>query len=79
MAILPSLGVRKYVQAYEDISKKMIPSSSSPRSRRGDNSRSTTPNNVATPPSSELPELSDVQCYTCRRRHVRCDRMLPTW
>ena len=25
-----------------------------------------------------LSELSDVPCYTCRRRHVKCDRQLPT-
>ncbi|CAI6333989.1 unnamed protein product [Periconia digitata] len=23
-------------------------------------------------------ELADVQCYTCRKRHIRCDRTLPT-
>ncbi|KAF2688724.1 hypothetical protein K458DRAFT_151697 [Lentithecium fluviatile CBS 122367] len=72
MAALPSVEVRKYVQIIAKGSRKMLPSSSSPRSRRGDNpSRSNTPSN-------ELPELSDVPCYTCRRRHVRCDRILPS-
>ncbi|PVH98040.1 hypothetical protein DM02DRAFT_673662 [Periconia macrospinosa] len=28
--------------------------------------------------SQDPPELSDVQCYTCRKRHIKCDRTLPT-
>lgn len=79
-AALPSVGLRKYVQIYAKRSRKMLPSSPSPRARKGDyRSRSGTPSNANTPPSNELPELSDVQCYTCRRRHVRCDRILPHW
>ncbi|KAK7182906.1 hypothetical protein PSPO01_11005 [Paraphaeosphaeria sporulosa] len=46
----------------------MLPSSSRVPHRSG------TPSN-----SSHPPEVSDVQCYTCRRRHVKCDRILPHW
>ncbi|KAF1964852.1 hypothetical protein BU23DRAFT_604551 [Bimuria novae-zelandiae CBS 107.79] len=28
-------------------------------------------------PFSELPKRSNVACYTCRRRHVKCDMILP--
>lgn len=30
-------------------------------------------------PSIQLSDMSDVPCYTCRRRHVKCDRLLPHW
>ncbi|KAF2471193.1 uncharacterized protein BDR25DRAFT_313817 [Lindgomyces ingoldianus] len=50
-------------------------SSSSPLSKRNERpSRSGTP--TISPPD-DLEEISDVPCYTCRRRHVKCDRTLP--
>ncbi|ORY07136.1 hypothetical protein BCR34DRAFT_28320 [Clohesyomyces aquaticus] len=63
------------IQAYpETINNMYASSSSSPPSRRTDKaSRSGTPSSP-----DELGETSDVPCYTCRRRHVKCDKMLPT-
>ncbi|KAF2183869.1 hypothetical protein K469DRAFT_710248 [Zopfia rhizophila CBS 207.26] len=56
----------------------MLPSSaSSSLSRKIDRlSRPGTPSNPNSPPK-DIAELSDVPCYTCRRRHVKCDRTLP--
>ncbi|KAF2826500.1 hypothetical protein CC86DRAFT_406762 [Ophiobolus disseminans] len=52
-------------------------STSSPFSKRGDRpSKSNTLSNLNSP-RDLAPELSDVQCYTCRKRHVKCDRILP--
>ncbi|KAF1961084.1 hypothetical protein CC80DRAFT_229743 [Byssothecium circinans] len=68
---MPSTEIRKYIRIHAKNPRKMLSTASS-RPRRGDGpSRSNTP-------SEGLPELSDVQCYTCRRRHVKCDRILPT-
>lgn len=75
---LPSPSTRRYVQILSKKTKRMaVPSSSSnsPLSKRF-NSPGTS-SKPSTPPE-ELPELSDVPCYTCRRRHVKCDRILPT-
>jgi hypothetical protein len=60
--------------------RKMLPSSStsSTPSKKSDAPlRPGTPS-VIHPQTGDLAEQSDVPCYTCRRRHVKCDRMLPT-
>ncbi|KAF2651666.1 hypothetical protein K491DRAFT_681981 [Lophiostoma macrostomum CBS 122681] len=58
----------------------MLPSSSTsstPSKKSDAPPRPGTPS-VTQPPTGDLAEQSDVPCYTCRRRHVKCDRMLPT-
>lgn len=76
---MPSSGMRKYARIYSKAIKTMFPSSSSPQPTKSDKpSRAKGPSNPASA-SNESLEVSDVPCYTCRRRHVKCDRTLPTW
>lgn len=78
-ADLPPTGNRRCVRIYAKVSRKMLPSSSSPLSRKGDKAPRSNLLSRQPSPFEEPPELSDVPCYTCRRRHVKCDRILPTW
>ncbi|KAF2729877.1 hypothetical protein EJ04DRAFT_58094 [Polyplosphaeria fusca] len=54
-------------------------STSPSSSKKNDgSSKPTSPTSTNQPRGDGMAELSDVQCYTCRRRHVKCDRQLPT-
>ncbi|KAH7125566.1 hypothetical protein B0J11DRAFT_308980 [Dendryphion nanum] len=66
------LANRHYARLYPKAARKMASSSSSKR-----HVHSTAPGGRGSS-TGELAELSDVPCYTCRRRHVKCDRILPT-
>ncbi|KAF2119142.1 hypothetical protein BDV96DRAFT_596911 [Lophiotrema nucula] len=56
----------------------MLPSSSSSSFKKNERpSKPASPANSNPSATGEPAELSDVQCYTCRRRHVKCDRTLP--
>ncbi|KAF2640826.1 hypothetical protein P280DRAFT_329755 [Massarina eburnea CBS 473.64] len=70
---MPSKEIRRHIRINAETSRRMFTTPSLRPSRGDGPSRSNTPSNT------ELHELSDVQCYTCRRRHVKCDRILPTW
>ncbi|KAH7073583.1 hypothetical protein BKA63DRAFT_36278 [Paraphoma chrysanthemicola] len=72
----PPLYRRKCIQISPKSSRTML-STSSTSSKKGSRvSRQNTPG-YSTSSRDQIPELSDVQCYTCRRRHVKCDRILP--
>ncbi|OAL55264.1 hypothetical protein IQ07DRAFT_160920 [Pyrenochaeta sp. DS3sAY3a] len=72
----PGPGHRRYVRIYSKKARSMLsPSSSTSYSRKGN--RPSRPNTPSKSPRQGFPELSDVPCYTCRRRHVKCDRILP--
>ncbi|KAF2267582.1 hypothetical protein CC78DRAFT_541535 [Lojkania enalia] len=58
--------------------RTMLSSRSSTPRKNEKQSKQNSPSNRESPPSNELTEMSDVPCYTCRRRHVKCDRQLPT-
>lgn len=74
----PGPGHRRYVRIYSKKARSMLsPSSSTSYSRKGN--RPSRPNTPSKSPRQGFPELSDVPCYTCRRRHVKCDRILPHW
>lgn len=74
----PSPGCRKYVRIYSRKPRTMFPSSSSSSKKGGRPLHLGAPDQSSSR-SDTLPELSDVPCYTCRRRHVKCDRILPHW
>jgi hypothetical protein len=57
------------------MSSPPLPSASNPRRR----SRASLSSVQFPVPGASAPELSNVPCYTCRRRHVKCDRILPHW
>jgi hypothetical protein len=67
---LPIQDSRQYAKILSEQAENMFPS------LRQVKEKSSRPN--LRHPAETLLEVSDVPCYTCRRRHVKCDRILPT-
>lgn len=65
---------RRYIKIHSKKTEEMASSSNSPLSRN--TSRLNTQASANTQ-ADQVAEQSDVPCYTCRRRHVKCDRTLP--
>ncbi|TGZ77857.1 hypothetical protein EX30DRAFT_175841 [Ascodesmis nigricans] len=53
----------------------LSPAATLPSSPAGYQVRGTAPTRPSAPPPP--PKMSEVDCYTCRRRRVKCDRQLP--
>lgn len=67
---LPLPNAQHLRQIYTKPARKMFPSNKS--TSAGKTGKVPRSSNLGSPPK----ERSDVDCYTCRRRHVKCDRTI---
>jgi hypothetical protein len=65
-----------YISVHFDLT--MLSTSSAFAGEGEASAQSSTPNRHMSK-YDQVPKISDVPCYTCRRRHVKCDRLLPNW
>jgi hypothetical protein len=72
----PVQGTQQFRQIYPKSASDMYSSSAANPARKKEKiPRSNQPTNTGSPPQ-DLVERADVDCWTCRRRHIRCDRII---
>jgi hypothetical protein len=73
---LPLPGTQQFRQIYPKSASHMYSSSAANPARKKEKlPRLNQPTNTGSPPQ-DMVERADVDCWTCRRRHIRCDRII---
>lgn len=73
---LPLPGTQQFRQIYPRPASNMFSSSASNPARKNEKALRSHPSTKAGSPPPDLVERSDVDCWTCRRRHIKCDRII---